>query len=156
MDYLRPPSPSGGGDQSCIKWWPETHLSVNAYRWHLLQQLVPLFLAPNPFLTLLTQQWSRLIRFVAVETSQVHIGEPVDHTLDVGLAFEQQEPIKAYEILGSALDPDSQLTATILTVKQLLAPLAPEQVGLVRGLGLNYSDHAVCFMYNYSNPSHSQ
>ena len=28
------------------------------------------------------QQWTRLIRFVAVETSQVHIGQPVDPQLD--------------------------------------------------------------------------
>lgn len=28
------------------------------------------------------QQWTRLIRFIAAETSQVHIGQPVDPTLD--------------------------------------------------------------------------
>lgn len=28
------------------------------------------------------QQWTRLIRFVAVETSQVHIGQPIDPKLD--------------------------------------------------------------------------
>jgi hypothetical protein len=28
------------------------------------------------------QQWTRLIRFVAAETSQVHIGQPVDPQLD--------------------------------------------------------------------------
>jgi hypothetical protein len=28
------------------------------------------------------QQWTRLIRFVAVETSQVHVGQPVDPQLD--------------------------------------------------------------------------
>lgn len=28
------------------------------------------------------QQWTRLIRFVAAETAQVHIGQPVDPSLD--------------------------------------------------------------------------
>lgn len=28
------------------------------------------------------QQWTRLIRFVAAETSQVHLGQPVDPKLD--------------------------------------------------------------------------
>lgn len=28
------------------------------------------------------QQWTRLIRFVAAETSQVHLGEPVDKRQD--------------------------------------------------------------------------
>ncbi|TFK83302.1 fumarylacetoacetate hydrolase [Polyporus arcularius HHB13444] len=87
-------------------------------------------------------QWTRLIRFVAAETAQVHIGEPVDPKLDVGLAFHQKKPIKAYEIVGSALDPRSQVTTNVLTVKELLAPLSREEVGLVRCLGLNYADHA--------------
>ncbi|RPD67525.1 fumarylacetoacetate hydrolase [Lentinus tigrinus ALCF2SS1-7] len=87
-------------------------------------------------------QWTRLIRFVAAETAQVHIGEPVDSKLDVGLAFHQKKPIKAYEIIGSALDPKSQVTKNVLTVKELLAPLSREEVGLVRCLGLNYADHA--------------
>ncbi|RDX47755.1 fumarylacetoacetate hydrolase [Lentinus brumalis] len=87
-------------------------------------------------------QWTRLIRFVAAETAQVHIGEPVDPKLDVGLAFHQKKPIKAYEIVGSALDPRSQVTTNVLTVKELLAPLSREDVGLVRCLGLNYADHA--------------
>ncbi|KAH9939363.1 fumarylacetoacetate hydrolase [Epithele typhae] len=87
-------------------------------------------------------QWTRLIRFVAAETAQVHIGEPVDAKLDVGLALHQKKPIKAYEITGSALDSSAQVTKNVLTVRQLLAPLSREEVGLVRCLGLNYADHA--------------
>ncbi|KIM74991.1 hypothetical protein PILCRDRAFT_827697 [Piloderma croceum F 1598] len=87
-------------------------------------------------------QWNRLIRFVAVETSQVHIGQPVDPVLDVGLAVYQMQPVKAFEILGTALDPSAQVTSNVLTVKSLLAPLAREEVKLVRCLGLNYADHA--------------
>lgn len=51
--------------------------------------------------------------------------------------------IKAYEILGSALDPSAQMTSKILTVKQLLTPLSGEDVKVVRCLGLNYPAHAV-------------
>ncbi|KAI0072983.1 fumarylacetoacetate hydrolase [Panus rudis PR-1116 ss-1] len=88
-------------------------------------------------------QWTRLIRFVAAETAQVHLGQPVDPKLDVGLAYHQKKPIKAYEILGSsALDPSAQVTKKVLTVKELLAPLSREQLGIVRCLGLNYADHA--------------
>jgi len=93
-------------------------------------------------MTLIKTNWTRLIRFVAVETSQVHIGEPVDKTLDIGLAYHQKKPIKAYEIKGSALDATSQVTNKVLTVKDLLAPLSREEVKLVRCLGLNYADHA--------------
>ncbi|EIW61179.1 uncharacterized protein TRAVEDRAFT_26871 [Trametes versicolor FP-101664 SS1] len=87
-------------------------------------------------------QWTRLIRFVAAETAQIHIGEPVDSKLDIGLAIHQKKPVKAYEIVGSAFDPAAQVTKNVLTVKQLLAPLSREEVGLVRCLGLNYADHA--------------
>ncbi|KAG8218923.1 hypothetical protein J3R82DRAFT_4631 [Butyriboletus roseoflavus] len=87
-------------------------------------------------------QWTRLIRFVAVETSQVHNGQPVDPKLDVGLAAWNKQTIKAYEIVGSALDPAAQVTKTVLTVKELLSPLSREELKIVRCLGLNYSDHA--------------
>ncbi|GLB34191.1 putative fumarylacetoacetate (FAA) hydrolase [Lyophyllum shimeji] len=87
-------------------------------------------------------QWTRLIRFVANETSRVHIGQPVDASLDVGLAAYHGTPIKAYEIVGSALDPAAQVTKNVLTVKNLLTPLSRDEVKVVRCLGLNYSDHA--------------
>ncbi|KAG6812947.1 hypothetical protein H0H92_015267 [Tricholoma furcatifolium] len=76
------------------------------------------------------------------ETSRVHIGQPVDEALDVGLAAYQGAPIKAFEIVGSALDPAAQVTNKVLTAKSLLAPLSNEEVKVVRCLGLNYSDHA--------------
>lgn len=61
----------------------------------------------------------------------------------VGLAFHKKQTIKAYEIIGSALDPAAQVTNNVLTVKHLLTPLSREQIGVVRCLGLNYADHAV-------------
>ncbi|KAI9574398.1 hypothetical protein HD554DRAFT_2046844 [Boletus coccyginus] len=87
-------------------------------------------------------QWTRLIRFIAAETSHVHIGQPVDPKLDVGLAAWNRQTIKAHEIVGSALDPAAQVTNTVLTVKELLPPLSREELKIVRCLGLNYSDHA--------------
>ncbi|KAF9450177.1 hypothetical protein P691DRAFT_811086 [Macrolepiota fuliginosa MF-IS2] len=87
-------------------------------------------------------QWTRLIRFVAAETKRVHIGQPVDPNLDVGLAAANRQVIKAHEIVGSALDPSAQVTKQILTVDTLLAPLSNDEIKIVRCLGLNYSDHA--------------
>ncbi|KAI0254727.1 hypothetical protein BJV78DRAFT_1120716 [Lactifluus subvellereus] len=87
-------------------------------------------------------QWTRLIRFVAAETSQIHIGQPVDPQLDIGLAVANKKPVFAHEILGSPFDPAAQLTKNMLSVKTLLSPLSREQIGLARCLGLNYADHA--------------
>ena len=52
-----------------------------------------------------------------------------------------------FDIIGN-LAPDLAFKVfKFLTVKELLAPLAREEVKLVRCLGLNYADHAVC-LYN--------
>ncbi|KAF8638563.1 hypothetical protein AX17_002106 [Amanita inopinata Kibby_2008] len=63
--------------------------------------------------------------------------------IPVGLAAYRGTPIRAHEIIGSALDSAAQLTSRVLTVKTLLSPLSRQQAGgIVRCLGLNYSDHA--------------
>lgn len=61
--------------------------------------------------------WTHLIRFVAVEDHQSHIGQLVDTSRDVGLdSFEGRE-IKAYLINGTIFDGD--VTQTVLTVKHV-------------------------------------
>lgn len=77
--------------------------------------------------------------------SRFHSCRPVlTHTPAVGLAVWNRQTIKAHEIVGSSLDPAARVTNTILTVKELLSPLSREDLKIVRCLGLNYSDHAVC------------
>ncbi|KAH8831530.1 fumarylacetoacetate hydrolase [Flagelloscypha sp. PMI_526] len=73
-------------------------------------------------------QWTRLIRFIAAETSRVHFGQPIDASQDVGRAAASGQAIRAREILGSPLDPASSVSDQLLTI--------------VRCLGLNYKDHA--------------
>ncbi|CAE6463899.1 unnamed protein product [Rhizoctonia solani] len=89
--------------------------------------------------------WVRLIRFTAVETGgkKIHLGQPIDPKVDVGLAILKKHSLKAHEISGSsALDSRARVTSKVLTVDTLLEPIDPQQVGLVRCLGLNYKDHA--------------
>jgi hypothetical protein len=100
----------------------------------------------------------------------VHYGEPVDPSLDgwgfprfyrlkllvdivflVGLAAAEGKTIKAYEVLGSPLNFAAQVSSTVLTVQTLLTPLANEEIKVVRCLGLNYSDHAVCLVSLFLN-----
>ena len=84
----------------------------------------------------------------------MHIGEPVDASLDVGLAAHKGATIRAREIVGSALDPAAEVSNRVLTVKTLLTPLSREQVKLVRCLGLNYKDHAVSAILQCASSSH--
>ncbi|KAL7903925.1 fumarylacetoacetate hydrolase [Trichoderma velutinum] len=67
------------------------------------------------------QNWTRLIRFIAEEDNQVHLGQ-IDPSI-----------LKANLVIGSAFD--GKVSNKILTIKQ-------HEVPIIRRLGLNYRDHA--------------
>lgn len=58
--------------------------------------------------------WTHLIRFIAVEDNQVHLGQLVDPTRDVGLDSVSGVKIAAYDIIGTIFD--GRITNTILHV----------------------------------------
>jgi hypothetical protein len=69
----------------------------------------------NGFACIEMPSWTHLIRFVAAEDNQSHIGQLVDASRDVGLdSFEGRE-IKAYLINGTIFD--GEVTKTLMTVK---------------------------------------
>ncbi|OBT52386.1 hypothetical protein VE04_06125 [Pseudogymnoascus sp. 24MN13] len=84
--------------------------------------------------------WTHLIRFVAVEDNQSHIGQLVDPSRDVGLDTLEGREVKAYEIVGTIFD--GEVTENIFTVKFLQSPVERESCNYIRCLGLNYKDHA--------------
>ncbi|KAI1333496.1 fumarylacetoacetate hydrolase [Xylariaceae sp. FL0016] len=88
-------------------------------------------------------KWKRLVRFIAKEDEQEHIGEPVDDTLDIGAALASSHPVSVRLFSGSsALDLAAAPTSTTLTIARLLSPLARHEVGTIRCIGLNYRSHA--------------
>ncbi|KAH8585708.1 fumarylacetoacetate hydrolase [Bisporella sp. PMI_857] len=84
--------------------------------------------------------WTHLIRFIAHEDNQQHLGQLLDTSSDVGLNIFEGVVVKAYLIVGTIFD--GQITETILTVKHLLSPIDRELCNYIRCLGLNYKDHA--------------
>jgi hypothetical protein len=64
--------------------------------------------------------WTHLIRFVALEDHEVHLGQLVDTTQDVGLSSLNNVEIKAYLIQGTIFN--NVVTKHILTVKQVSDP----------------------------------
>jgi len=84
--------------------------------------------------------WTHLIRFVANEDGQNHLGQLVDTTRDVGVDTFEGKRVEAYMIIGTIFE--GQITKTILTVKYLLSPIEKELCNYIRCLGLNYKDHA--------------
>ncbi|KAH8700877.1 putative fumarylacetoacetate hydrolase [Talaromyces proteolyticus] len=84
--------------------------------------------------------WTHLVRFIAVEDSQEHLGQLVDPTRDVGRDSADGKEITVYLIDGTIFD--GRVTKEILHVKQLLSPVSREDCNYIRCLGLNYKDHA--------------
>ncbi|KAJ5552863.1 hypothetical protein N7494_002241 [Penicillium frequentans] len=86
--------------------------------------------------------WTHLIRFIADEDGQVHIGQ-VDEAQfpDVGLSILNGEKVTAKEIKGSIFDGVVQ--NKVLTVARILAPISIDEVPIIRCMGLNYRDHAL-------------
>ena len=64
--------------------------------------------------------WTHLIRFVAAEDGQPHLGQLVDTSRDVGMDTLDGRKTKAFLIVGSIFD--GKVTETILTVKYVRGP----------------------------------
>lgn len=55
--------------------------------------------------TIMTSDWTHLVRFVAVEDGQIHLGQiDAQEFPDVGLAVEQGKTIKAKLVYGTVFD----------------------------------------------------
>lgn len=89
--------------------------------------------------------WERLIRFVA-DDGRILRGEPIlpHDGFDIGDTTEETK-LKAKVIIGSDIYDTSgslQVTDDIVVVKKLLGPLTPEDVPILRCVGLNYATHS--------------
>jgi hypothetical protein len=91
--------------------------------------------------------WERLIRFVATD-GRVLRGEPILPSPDFDLGSTTAETgLKAKVIEGSDLYDTTgatRVTDEVVVVKQLLGPLAQEDVPILRCVGLNYAKHSKC------------
>lgn len=83
--------------------------------------------------------WSRLVRFQSASSAAPLIGEPVDQSLDVGLATFEGKPVEVRCYSGQSILDAGEPTGETATVSRLLSPLAEEEVGTIRCIGLNVS-----------------
>ncbi|OOQ91621.1 fumarylacetoacetate hydrolase family protein [Penicillium brasilianum] len=87
--------------------------------------------------------FSRLVRFVPKSNpAKVLIGEPVDASLDVGLALYQGKEVAVRPFSGSSVLNPGQVTSSTETIERILSPLSQSEVGSIRCVGLNYVSHA--------------
>jgi hypothetical protein len=83
--------------------------------------------------------YSRLVRFLPKSSSTPLIGEPVDAEQDVGLASYAGETIEVDVFSGSSILSPGERTGKKEVVERLLSPLAQNEVGTIRCIGLNVS-----------------
>ncbi|KZO93662.1 putative mitochondrion protein [Calocera viscosa TUFC12733] len=86
--------------------------------------------------------WSRLVRFIPKSGAAPLLGEPLDASLDVGIAAFKGDEIKVSVYSGSSVLSPGEKTDRVELVGTLLSPLAQEEVGTIRCIGLNYLKHA--------------
>lgn len=89
--------------------------------------------------------WQRLIRFVATD-GRILRGEPILPTAAFDLGNTTAETkLQAKVIVGADIydtTGNTKVTDEIVTVKELLGPLAQEDVPILRCVGLNYAKHS--------------
>lgn len=90
--------------------------------------------------------WQQLIRFVATD-GRILRGEPIlpHHSFDIG-ATTAETKLQAKIIVGDDIYDNTGETKVIdemVTVKELLGPLAQEDVPILRCVGLNYAKHSM-------------
>lgn len=97
--------------------------------------------------------WTRLIRFRAPNASAILNGEPIIPanavTTDVGALF-LAGGLKARVISGDVFSDDAKIGEEEVEVKELLGPLAEEQVPIIRCVGLNYLKHSKFHRLKYN------
>ncbi|KIN02729.1 hypothetical protein OIDMADRAFT_52560 [Oidiodendron maius Zn] len=87
--------------------------------------------------------FDRLVRFIPKsQGSTILLGQPVDGDIDVGAAIRGGQEVLVSVFSGkSVLNPGAK-TDRIEAISRLASPLAQEEVGTIRCIGLNYIQHA--------------
>jgi len=89
--------------------------------------------------------WKRLIRYVSAKDGSIKYGEPIvssdDSKPDID-ALAQKGGLKV-KVLGGDNPLLAKPTGEEDEVKQLLGPLTPKDVPIVRCVGLNYKTHSM-------------
>ncbi|KAM0427409.1 hypothetical protein ACHAQK_012058 [Fusarium lateritium] len=84
-------------------------------------------------------EWNRLIRFID-EDSQVCLGDAVTSSAEGLASLLEAGNLTAIELVGTGVF-DAKPTGKVVKVKKLLGPLTPQDVPIIRCVGLNYAKH---------------
>lgn len=87
--------------------------------------------------------WDRLIKFKTPKGS-VEYGEPIIDHSDELLQKLSAKSLTARVLAGASI-PDLVQTGAIAEVAELVGPLTPADVPIVKCIGLNYTKHSAHF-----------
>ena len=86
--------------------------------------------------------WDRLVRYVSAKDGKVRYGEPIVSDSKPDIDRLAQDGKLEVTVLEGANPLDAKPTGEKDTVKQLLGPLTPKDVPIIRCVGLNYKTHS--------------
>jgi hypothetical protein len=96
-----------------------------------------------------------LVRFVPeAAPSRILIGEPLSPKIDVGAAMFQKDKVYVYVWSGNSVLAPGVRTEHKELLGRLLSPLAHEDVGTIRCIGLNVSLSMLYHFHNLRAPPH--
>jgi len=86
-----------------------------------------------------------LVRFIpSSDSSKILIGQPVQQDIDVGKALRAGKQVDVSIFSGtSVLQPGSD-TGNVESIQRILSPLAQNEVGTIRCIGLNVGPY-LCY-----------
>lgn len=86
--------------------------------------------------------WNRLIRYVSKSDGQIHYGEPIVEGQNPDIDGLAQSGKLKVKVLQGSTPFNAKLTGKDDEVAQLLGPLTPNDVPVVRCIGINYKTHS--------------
>ncbi len=89
-------------------------------------------------------KWDRLIRYVSTKDGKTKYGEPIVSGDKPDIDELAQKGGLKVKVLEGPTPTQAAPTGEEDEVKQLLGPLTPEDVSIVRCTGLNYKTHSKC------------
>lgn len=86
--------------------------------------------------------WDRLVRYVSAKDGKIRYGEPIVSDSKPDIDQLAQDGKLEVKILDGANPIEAKPTGEQDSVKQLLGPLTPKDVPIIRCIGLNYKTHS--------------
>lgn len=96
-------------------------------------------------------KWDRLIRYVSAKDGKIRYGEPIVEGSKPDIDDLAQKGGLKVKVLEGPTFVQAEPTGDEDEVKQLLGPLTPHDVPVVRCTGLNYKTHSK-FISNPNKP----